>query len=292
MATVSDRPITTFDISQRAKLLKVMRGANVTKKQAFQSLVDDVVKREEARKIKAEVTDAMIDQQLERMAKNSGATVDALAKRFKSQGVSLSALKYHISAQLAFNRIMGSKGVKPTADQAKVDKKYAELKADFARIAKDPRMKPVTVYKLQEILMPVEQEADSILINARAAEAQQFVSRYKGCSSAKAAASGIFNVKIGKTLEADGSKLPKQIRAALDKSGPGRVLGPMRTKGGLQLLGYCGKRSIAPKMPDMPSREAIERSVYNEQFDDFEATQLQDLRKSYVIDYKDASYSQ
>lgn len=295
VVTVSDKPITTFDIAQRVKLLKVVRGSEVTRKQALQSAIDDVIKREEAKKLKAEPTEAMIDQQLGRMAKNSNSSVSDVLAKFKAQGVSASAVRGYVASQLAFNRVIGSKGAKPTVDQVAVEKKYADLKAEFARIAKDPRMKPVTIYKLQEILMPVEQAGDAMtdqLYYARSVEAQQVMQRYKGCSSAKAAAAGIFNVRVGKILEADASKLPKMLKAALDKAGPGRAVGPVRSKQGLQVIGFCGKRSIAPKMPDMPSRQAIENSVYNDQFDVFEEAQLKELRKGYVIDYKDTAYAQ
>jgi peptidyl-prolyl cis-trans isomerase SurA len=261
----------------------------------LQSLIDDIIKIEEAKKLKAEPTDKMIDAQLERMAKGSSTSVSGLTDKFKAQGVSESALRKYLASQLAFNRLVGAKGDRPQVDEAAVDKKYAELKAEFDKIANDPRMKPVTVYTVQEIDMPVEQLGDAMaeqLLVARAVEARQFMSRYKGCASARAAASGIFNVKIGTTIEADGSKIPKEMKAALEKAGAGHAIGPIRTKGGIQIIGYCGKRSVSLKMPEMPSRDAIANSVYNEQFDKYEEAQLQDLRQKYVIDYKDATYAQ
>ena len=142
---VADKPVTTFDIGQRAKLLKAMRGSSVTQKQALQSLIDDIVKGEEAKKLKAEPTDQMINAQLERMAKGSNKSVSAMLASFKSQGISETALRKYVASQLAFSRIIGTKGAKPEVDKAAVDKKYAELKAEFEKIAKDPRMKPVTV---------------------------------------------------------------------------------------------------------------------------------------------------
>lgn len=292
---VADQPVTTFDIDQRIKLLKATRGSAVTRKQALQSLIDDIVKAEEAKKLKAVPTDKMIDAQLDRMAKGANTSVSGLTDKFKSQGVSENALRKYVASQLAFNRIVSAKGERPKVDDAAVDKKYAELKAEFNKIANDPRMKPVTVYTVQEIAMPVEQLGDAMsqqLLNARAVEARQFMSRYKGCASARAAASGIFNVKIGKTIEADGGKIPKELKAALDKAGAGKAIGPIPGKGAIQIIGFCGKRTVSPKMPEMPSRDAIANSVYNEQLDKYEEAQLQDLRQKYVIDYKDATYAQ
>jgi len=112
---VADKPITTFDLEQRGKLLKAMRGSNLTKKQSLQSLIDDIVKTEEAKKIKAEPTDKMIDAQLERMAKGSNTSTSGLITKFKSQGISESALRKYVASQIAFNPSWARKAPSPTS---------------------------------------------------------------------------------------------------------------------------------------------------------------------------------
>ena len=64
----------------------------------------------------------------------------------------------------------------------------------------DPRMKPVTVYSLMEIILPIDSE-DPMLLQARAVGGcRSSVQRIKGCGNVKGAAEGIFNVKVGKTI--------------------------------------------------------------------------------------------
>jgi peptidyl-prolyl cis-trans isomerase SurA len=131
-------------------------------------------------------------------------------------------------------------------------------------------------------------------LQSRAMEAGQYTQRFKGCDSAKAAASGIFDVQVGKTVEADGRKLPPQLRKLLDSGGPGHAYGPMRTPRGIQVLAFCGKRSMTPPKPNvqLPTRQQIENVVINEKFGAVEQKYVAIMRKNAVIEYKDQSYAQ
>jgi hypothetical protein len=198
----------------------------------------------------------------------------------------MGALRKYIASQIAFSRWLANvKKDKVQVDKSKVDKKYQE-------IVSDPRLKPVTIYQIQEVMFPLDPVPEAMmgqLIIARAADAQMYAKRYKGCGSARAAASGIYNVQIKKTVEADAARIPKPLKAALDKAGPGRLIGPARTKGALQLIGFCGKRSISPPKP---SREVIERMVENETYDEVRERYMRELRTTAFIDYKETSEAQ
>jgi peptidyl-prolyl cis-trans isomerase SurA len=299
LATVNDQPVTAFDVEQRIKLFQVLgdtRSRAELRKKALQSLIDDVIKVTEAKKVNAQPTEDAVNKQIERMAKAGEMTVDGLASRLKSKGISMSALRSFVSAQIAFNRMLGSKlKTKVEVDQAEVDRRYNEIKEKYNKIVNDPRMKPVTVYQLQEINLPIDvigDANDQQVLMSRAIEAQQFMKRYKGCKSAKSAAEGIFNVKVGKMFEADAAKIPAPLKEALDKVGPGNAVGPGRSKEGLQVVGFCGKRTIKPQKPELPPREAVENAVKNEAYGKQEEVYMAELRQKAYIEYKGASQPQ
>jgi len=289
VVTVNDLPITDFDIDQRVRLWVAIgretKGADV-RKEALQSLIDDMIKRAEAKKYQAEATDDMVDKQIERMAKNSGTDKDGLAAKLKSKGVSMSALRTFVTAQISFNRLLSALyKVEVKVDPSEVDKKYQE-------VAKDPRLKPVTVYEIIEITLPVEKTSDVMaqeLLMARAADAQQYRKQYKNCASAHQAAAGVFNVKIGNLIKADGNKLPAPLKAALDKAGPGSLVGPGRSREGIQLIGFCAKSSVAPPMP---SRDQVETMLLNKKYNVYEERYMRELRRNAFVDYKDPNYAQ
>ncbi len=289
IVTVNDLPITDFDIDQRIKLWaaigREVKASNL-RKAALESLIDDMIKQAAAKKYNAVATDDMVDKQVARMAGGSDSDVTNLAAKLKAKGVSMSALRGLVRAQISFNRLLGALyKVKVEIDPSEVDKKFQEL-------ANDPRLKPITVYEILEITLPIEKTSDAMmqqLMMARVADAQMLRRNYKGCASARKAATGIYNVHIGSVFKADGRKLPAPLKAALDKSGPGALLGPARSPEGIQFIGYCGKSHMAPPAP---TRQQVENMLINKKYDTYEERYMRELRRTAFVDYKDQSYAQ
>jgi peptidyl-prolyl cis-trans isomerase SurA len=300
IAVANDSPITELDLEQHIYLLEILDQApkgGLTKQQALRSMIDDQVKITEAKRLGMMPSDSDITDRIDRAAKGMKLTRKELLAKLQARGISEATFRQFLAAQISFSRIIAAKyreDVKASA--AEIDAKTAEIKsnvnAEMAKIMNDPRMKPVTVYTLLEISLPVDGE-DMMLMQARAIEAQQIAKRFKGCDSAKAAAKGVFDVRIGKKFEADGAKLPKEMKAILDKAGPGSAVGPMRGKNGMQLIAFCGTRKLTPPKPDftMPSREQIERLVINDKYDKLEQDYLNTIRDKVYVEYRDPSYA-
>jgi peptidyl-prolyl cis-trans isomerase SurA len=286
VAVVNDQPITSFDVDQRIKLTSVLgSGKKLSRKEALELLISDVLKRNETTRLKATLTDEQVDAAVERLAKGSGTSVEGLAAKLKAAGISIKALRAQLLTNLSFNRVLiGKYKIKPTVDEADVDKKLAAIR-------QDPRMQPIAVYELREIVLPVEltDAFASQLLQARAIEARQIQQNYKNCASAEEAVAGIFNVKVSRVIQAPADKLPKQMRNVLEKAGPSTLIGPMRAKEGIQLIAFCGKRSIAP---EPPTREQVQRMLMEQAYDVYEEKYLRELRRTALIDYKDASLQQ
>lgn len=300
VAVVNDLPITERDIDQRIKLMKTFgdEQTDVSRKGALKSLIDEEIKIIEINKYKMAPSDIEINKQVERLAKGLKLSSEALVAKLKKDGISEDAFRRYVSTSIGFNRIISGKYRNDLdVDPKTVDAKFEEIKKDYTqryeKIMNDPRMKPVTVVTLREVSLPVD-ASDPMLLQSRALEAAELAKRIKGCGSIKSAAAGIFNVKPGKQIEADSSKLPKELRAALDRAGEGRAIGPMRGKDGLQLLVYCGSRKLAPEPPKYlpPSRQQVENLVLNEKYQKFEDDYMKTARTSVYIEYRDASYSQ
>jgi peptidyl-prolyl cis-trans isomerase SurA len=301
VAIVNDQPVTERDITEHMALLTILGDAprsGLNRKTALRSLIDEQIKISEATKFKMMPTSKEVDDQVGRMAKGMGTGGDGLAAKLKKQGVSDTAFKRYVGALIGFNRVLSGKyRSKVTATDGEIDAKMAEIKGkvngQISKIMNDPRMKGVTVYSLLEISLPVEGN-DAMLMQARAVEAQQVLQRFKGCNNARSAAEGVFNVKVGKTFEADAAKLPKSLRSAIEKAGVGRAVGPMRGKGGIQLLALCGVRKLTPPKPDfkMPDRQQVERMVLNEKYDGLEEDYLSTARGSVYVEYRNPDYAQ
>jgi peptidyl-prolyl cis-trans isomerase SurA len=243
-------------------------------------------------------SDAEITDRMQRIAKGMKLTREELLAKLKKEGISEATFRSYLLASVAFGRIISAKYREEVkASPEEVDAKIAEIDktigAQVRKLMNDPRMKPLTVYSLMEVTLPIDGD-DPGLLQSRAIEAQQVLQRFKGCNNARKAAEGVFNVKIGKRFDADAAKLPKPMKQALDKAGEGRAIGPMRGKAGIQLVALCGVRTITPPKPDfkMPSREQVERMVVNEKYDKLEEDYLKLARDRVYVEYRNPNYAQ
>lgn len=288
VVTVNDRPISNYDIDQRVRMNNIIGFSSratgaALRKETLNELIDEILKVQEAKRVKVSIGAADIDDTLKGMASRSGDTVAGWEAKLKKAGISMSSLRQRIESNLAWNRIIaGRYNINTNIESALVDQRLKAIKSDPAR-------QPRTIYMLQEIRLPVEGGGDEQLLYARFVEAQQIVQRYKGCSSAKEATRGVFNVQVRPPVPVQPESLPPQMKAALDSLGQNKLLGPSRSQEGIQLIGYCGKQSIAP--PEV-SREQIENMLINERVGLYTERYVRELRRGSFIDYKDKSYSQ
>lgn len=277
---VNDRPITGFDIAQRMRLNKALGRRQLSRKGTVKELINDAVQLSELRKNKLSITDRQLRGAIKQMTGANGSTPAKLKATLRKRGVSFTALQEQIRASLALRYLMQRSGAKV----GKVDDATVERR--LRKINSDPRRQGVTVYLLRQVDLPVENMNSAMggqLLQARAVEAQQIAQRYKGCSSLKRAASGIYNVKVSKTIQADGRRLPAQMRKALRSAGRRKLLGPMRSAGGIQMIGFCGTKRIEP--PKV-KRAQIKNMLQAESFENAAERVLRDLRRKAYIDYK------
>jgi peptidyl-prolyl cis-trans isomerase SurA len=299
IATVNDQPITTFDIDQRIRLLQILgQGGSPNRKKIGNDLINDVVKIQEAKLYKINATEKEIDERLKRVAQGLKTDDAGLIVKLKAQGIAVSAFRQYTAAQMAFGRLLSTRyKEKVEADPAAVDQKLAAIKSEIngkmAKVMADPRMQPISVYALLEINFPVE-GSDPQLMQSRAIEAGQYAQKFKNCQNVRGPAAGIFNVQIGKKIEADGRKLPPQLKSIFDSKGPNHAFGPMRSPKGVQVVAFCGKRTITPPKPNvtLPTRQQIENAVLNEKFDKVEQKYVAIMRQHAIIEYKDQSYAE
>jgi peptidyl-prolyl cis-trans isomerase SurA len=143
-------------------------------------------------------------------------------------------LRQFVAAQIAFSRLVKFKyKAEFKLDTSEVDRRYnkersgirAEIDGKIAKyMGQFDKLKPVTVYHLQEVLFPLEGGATEEVMQARAIDAVQYARGFRNCKNLRGPASGIFNVKYGRKLEADASKLPGPLKGVLDSKGPNTAL--------------------------------------------------------------------
>ena len=278
VAVVNDEPITAYDVKQRSSLLKILggqRGSTASlRKAALEELIDDAIKRQEAKRLKVAISKKQIDATILRMAKSTNATPASLKARLGRAGVQFGTLSKQIESQLAWNgaiRQRYSRRVK--VDEADVDRRYEQAKKNPGETQK--------FFILQQIILPYEKGASRELVYSRVVEAQTLAKRFKGCKSTRKAANGIFNVRIRDIGTVPRKTLPAKLRNILLKVGPGRVTKPNVTPSGVELIAYCSNKVIKP---DPITRETVKDQMLNERYFQYAQRYLRDLKRDALVE--------
>ena len=280
IAIVNDEPISEYDLSQRVKMNKTLSSAKGSRAQqrkaALKELVDNILKRQEANRLKLAVKPADVERSFQNMANRAGISQKAWSSRLKSGGVAVSTIRQEIQSSLSWRRVVQARfGRRIQVETIDVDREYERALAKPGTSQK--------LYILQRIVLPLQKDAPQPLVRTRLAEAHRIIKRFKGCASAKKAASGIFNVKVQKRQTVPVEALPKDLKRALDKAGPGKAVGPGPAPGGVIIIAYCERKIIeAPKI----TRDAVEQQLLYRKFDRIGEQFLADLRRDAVIEYK------
>ncbi len=280
LALVNDYPVTDYDVQQKQRLNRIIGGPR-DRKGAFRAAVNEAVLITEAKKLGIEISDVKIDKAIAQMAKNLGGEAKLKAV-LRKNGVRLQTLRRYVRSSILFRIFSARMGrpLKTTVDEKEVERRYRQ-------ILKDPRLKPVTIYKLREVLLPIDDPnpvTRKQLTFARLAEAQQIMIRYRGCGSLTRITADIFNVRISPLIQADPRRMPKPILKAIRKAGTKRMIGPLRAPKGIQLLAFCGTRKIVPPKPDKKLiRQMVQAEILNREVEKI----MRQLRRKAYIEYKD-----
>jgi len=253
-AIVNDEVISTYDVSQRANLILSSAGIEHTpeidkrvKQQVVQTLIDEKLQLQEAKRYDIEITDDEIATAFDQLVKQNKITPQAMKESLAKSGVNIETLRTQIKAELAWSRLVNgllSSRVSITGEE--VDQFLNRLITSSTK----PQ------YLVSEIFLEVPSQAQEQQIAQGAMQlikqmqqgapfnlvAQQF------SANASAAQGG----DIGWVQDGE---LAPELNQALRSLQPGQVSPPIRTLGGYAILALRDRRVLAGTDPMMATLE-------------------------------------
>jgi peptidyl-prolyl cis-trans isomerase SurA len=253
-AVVNDEVISGFDLDQRVRLVVSSSGVQPSKAeltriraQVLRNLIDEKLKLQEAKRLKVDVKDQDVVDQLKSIAEHNGMTVADIRKQLKGEGISIFTLTDQIKAEIAWQTLVqGRYGSEVNVSDQEIQRTLDDIKANVDK----PQ------YRVVEIFLPVDSPDDADRVKQQADDliqqlghgakfdevAQQF-------SQAPTAANGgdVGWVTLG--------QLPKELDGWLEHAHRGQVtMQPIRTLAGYYILGVADTRNVAsaPHDPHTP----------------------------------------
>jgi len=244
IAVVNDSPISLYDLKQRVLLFMISSGArNITQqeqqyfnKQALQSLIDDKLKTQEAKKYKTVISKDELEQSFDNYARQMRLTPKQLEKQLNQAGVRKESMLKQVEASLAWQQVVGG------LLMPQVSISDEEIYAMLDRMKKN---KGLEEYHMREIFLLVsENDKREESRNAALKIVKQLRNKapfprmaHQFSQSTTAAAGG----DLGWLMQ---SQISPEIFAAVSKMKPGQISDPIETEDGFYIIQLEDKRQI------------------------------------------------
>jgi len=169
-AVVNDDIITQLDVLMRLRIALLSARLPDTPEveqrlvpQVLRQLIDDHLKKQEAKKASITVTQSEIDEQLDHIAQRNGMTRDQMQAQLSSAGVLMSALASQVEAEMSWVRLVQTKlrsSVRITDEE--INEEVARIQASQGQLE----------YRVSEIFLAVDNPAQA---SAAQSSAQRLV---------------------------------------------------------------------------------------------------------------------
>jgi peptidyl-prolyl cis-trans isomerase SurA len=138
-------------------------------------------------------------------------------------------------------------------------------------------------YSLMRVVLPLTPDANPQAIARRAREAEEFRAQVSSCEEAPKL---IAKYVSGQSLPAEAviaGRLPPQTRQAISGVPVGKATVPIRSDQGVEMLVICGHKAA---QGELPTREQIDNTLYEQQLSMMGRRHLRDLRRDAVVVYR------
>ncbi|MDY0884023.1 peptidylprolyl isomerase [Dongia soli] len=233
-AVVNDEIITQLDLVMRMRIAMVSAKLPNTPEvqqrllpQVLRQLIDEHLKRQEAKKEKIEVSDEEVDREIDRIAQRNGLTREQLQEQLSSSGILLSAISDQIRADIGWVRVVQTKL------RSSVNITEEEINDEIARIKATQGQ---SEYRLQEIFLAVDNPSQDSSV---AASAQRLADQLN-----EGADFGSLAAQFSQDQSADQGgdqgwvrldQMEPALTSLVQSTPPNQLIGPVRGIGGYYL---------------------------------------------------------
>ncbi|WP_177176708.1 peptidylprolyl isomerase [Faunimonas pinastri] len=277
---VNNQPITSYDVSARAKLLKLTSHGKAGEKQAVDELIDETLQMQEAQKRGIKVSDQELAQAFGQIAQRTKLPPEKLEMALRQSGVDPQSLKNRIKAQLLWSQVVRAR-FRATVQIS--DRDISQALAKKGDAAEENKKESISSYDVQPVVFVVPKQNGSGVESQRQQEANSFRARYKGCDTALAVAKAFPGAVVRPTVRRDETEVNPDTAKELAATPIGGVTKPVRIDTGFQVLGVCAKRSVPGQSK---AADKVKDELANEQGDLLARRYLRDLRADAVIQYR------
>lgn len=247
-AIVNDEVISLYDVDQRVDLFLATSGiprspetVDRLRGQVLRSLVDEKLQMQEAREVEIQISKNEVDDDMKRMAQQSGRTVDQVLEFLKENNIDENTLRQQIMAELAWDQFVRRRyGGRITISKTDIDEQY--------RRAIDAIDQPS--YLISEILISADNAADEDRLRGVTEEIiRQLQAGVDFPAIARQLSSSASSARGGDVGWVYENQLDPRVQTVLREMQPGQISAPIPTPAGVYIIGLRDKQESGGRNP-------------------------------------------
>jgi len=239
---VNNGVVTTNQITQRARFLRLTGFKGDTRKEAQKQLIDETLQFQEGKRINFSVPDRAVNSAFANIAKGNRATPSQFEGALRQKGVNPSTFKRFIKGRILWQQIV----VARARQQGRRPKPDTDITSILFNKANGGKNRTVKEYTIDQVIFVVRKGASKSVFSQRRREIEAFRNQNKTCKDASAAAirlasSGVVMRNLGRFTT---DTLPDNIRTDVLNANGQLFSSPKQGDAGVGILAICNVRDI------------------------------------------------
>ena len=279
VALVNNEVISSRDLQSAVNMFVANTGMEYNSKtkdminhRVMQSLIDEKLKINEAKKNGIVVSDSEILSGLKKFAASNNIPFEKLAPMLKNDGIDMTSLRTKMEADLAWQKLIGKKlGSLSQITPLEIKKEKEGIKKDLQK----------SRYLVSEIVIPAKNAKDIYSLVSVLREDPRFELYAMQFSESASASRG------GDLGWVNKDNLDSKIAQKLDKMKIGDISDPVRIGSKYYIMKINAKYSPKTDKSTPPSDDDVLRYLQNKKADEFVNRYTQDIRNKAIIEIRD-----
>ncbi len=239
---VNNGIVTSYQISQRARFLRLTGFKGDARKEAKKQLINEELQFQEAKRVGFSLPQSAVDRAFGNLAKNNRTTSAVFSRALRQRGVNPKTLKDLIKARILWQEIVRARA----RAEGQREKQNRDVTSILFNRDGDGENKTVKEYTLEQIVFILNKDASKSKANQRLREVESFRQSNSSCEGAiknarKLAKSGVVTKSLGRFTPAT---MTPEIRKAVDNAKDALFTAPKRSVNGIEILAICNTREI------------------------------------------------
>jgi peptidyl-prolyl cis-trans isomerase SurA len=251
-------------------------GGGGGRKAAIDSLIEDKLKLQEAKKLDIKVSDTEVEQSLAQRAAGGAAEgkkpdLSEFYKQFETDGINRKTIQDIIRAQLAWGAVIrkryGPQLASLFSALPNTDEKPSESDIQF-----DVRVLRLSVAS-----------TDQKAVSQRIIEAENLKEKFTSCAQLPNEAKLVSDATVRSIEKAKLASFPKDVQPLIQKASEGQMTPPVLVGSAIESYAIC-RKGLAAKATKAAAEQKLD--VRQQEYERFSRRYLQELKQAASIDYR------